>query len=312
MNTAPLLRPRRVTATLVAAMATAALLAGCSTPGSEDGTPTAGAESGSGAESFGLSPVDSVTALVPDDLAGKALTVAIYNDGAPQQFLEDGKLVGIQPDFAQAVAEVSGLDFQASGVGSFDSIIPGLQGGRYDAAFVDFGVTEERQEIVDLVFQFVLPTGFAVREGAELTLDTQSDLCGIKLATLAGSYFIDQVEAISEECVAGGEPAIDIQTFPTQTDAVLAVSTGRSDAYAVSSDQLAYAADQENAKLAVQAFEHEPLPQAIGVPKDSALGPVVVEALKVLIADGTYQKILDKWGISTAAITADQVVINPL
>lgn len=302
------------TGAVLVGLVSVGVLAGCvgTSDAGSGGEASGSVEDQSGAESFGLSPVDSVTELVPDDLKDKTLSVAIYTDGAPQQFLEDDKVVGIQADFAQAVSEVAGLDFSVAGIGSWDSIIPGLQTGRFDSAFADFGITEERQEVFDLVYQFDLPTGFAVQEGSDLSLEVESDLCGTTLATVAGSFFIDQVEDISARCVEDGNPEITIQTFPSQTDSILAVSTGRTQVYAVSSDQLAYAAEKENSGLQVEAFEYAPVPQGIGVTKDSPLGAVYVEALKVLIDDGTYQDILDKWGISTAAITADQVVINPL
>jgi hypothetical protein len=130
--------------------------------------------------------VESVTALVPADLKDKTVTVAIYNDGAPQQFLENGKLVGIQPNFA------------------------------------DFGITKERQETIDMVFQFVSPTGFAAQKGSDLTVDEQGDLCGLGVAVPAGSSFLGDLGTISDLCVANGGPALVIQTFPTQTDGVFA------------------------------------------------------------------------------------------
>lgn len=303
----------RPAAAVFAGLAAAVLLVGCST--STDGADDSAGSSGSsqsGAESFGLSPVDSVTALVPDDIAGKTLDVAIYTDGAPLQFLEDGKVVGINADLAEAVSEVSGLDFNVIGVGSWDSIIPGVQTGRYDTAFAGFGITEERQAIFDLVYNFALPTGFASKADGGLEISEKSDLCGAQVGTLAGSFFIDQVQKISDSCASDGDPEITIQSFPAQTDAVLAVSTGRVDVYAVSSEQLAFAAAEEGSGLAVQPFVFDPIPHGVGVAKDSPLGPVFVESFKALIEDGTYAEILDKWGISSAAITADQIVINPL
>lgn len=307
-------RKRGLWAAIAGGALSLAMLAGCTAGTGNDsaGPSNDSGKSESGAEPFGLSPVDSVTALVPSDLKGKALTIAIYTDGAPQQYLEGKKVVGIQPDFAQAVSEVSGLTFNVKGVGSWDSIIPGVQTGRYDAAFADFGITKERQEAFDLVFMFVTPTGFAVKEGSDLQLKEQDDLCGIKVATLNGSSFIPDIEEISAACVDGGHPAIEIQTYPAQTDALLAVSTGRAEAFANTNDQLAWAASQDGSGITVQPFEYNPVPMAIGVPNDSPLGPLFVEALKTLMEDGTYQKILDKWGISSAAITPEQVVIDPL
>jgi len=307
----------RTLSILSIAAASALLLAGCTVDdgtgaGSDSTTSVATGKNLNGAESFGLKPADSVTKLVPSDLKGKTLTVALYNDGAPQDYIEDGKLVGIQADFAQAVSELSGLDFQFASVGSFDSLIPGLQSKRYDAAFVDFGATAERQKIVDLVHQFDLPTGFGVVAGSSLKIDTAEDLCGTTAGLAAGSYFIEQVQGISKDCTDAGKKAITVQAYPSESQSVLAVTSGRTQVYATSSDQLAFAASKSRSKLDVQKFTYKPIPQAIGVPKDSKLGPVIVAAVKEMIEDGSYAKILKKWDIETAAITADDVVINPV
>jgi polar amino acid transport system substrate-binding protein len=273
-------------------------------------TSTSGATGDGGG--FGLSPAPAVTALVPDDVKAKGtLNNAIYNDGAPEQFIEDGKLVGIEPDFAEAVSELMGVKFKIIPVGSFDSIIPGLQGGRYDVAFADFGITAEREQVVDFVEQYLLGTSFGVKQGSGKTIESATDLCGIKLGTLAGSYFLDQVKALSDRCTAAGKPAITIQSYPTQSAAVLALANGRTDSYAVSTDQLAYAAQQENAGIEAQPFIYQPIPQGIGLPKGSKIAQALQAAMKELVANGVYDKILTKWGIPNAAIPAEDMLVNP-
>lgn len=292
-----------------------ALIGGMSACGSDSsGTTAAGKEQAAKAPAvgFGLSVDPEVAKLVPSSVKGKVLNNAIYNDGAPQQFLEHGKLVGIQPDLANAVSEVMGVKFKTIPVGSFDSIIPGLQGGRYDLAFADFGITAEREKVVDFVEQFTLGTSFGVKTGSGKAIAKEDDLCGVKLGTLAGSYFLDQVRAIGKRCVAARKPAITVQSYPTQSAAVLAVANSRADAYAVSTDQLAYAAKQTHGQMTAQPFVYEPIPQGVGIPKGSPLSKPLQAAIRALIRNGTYAKILDKWGISASAITADQVAINPV
>ena len=41
--------------------------------------------------------------------------------------------------------------------------------------------------------------------------------------------------------------------------------------------------------------------------KGSKLGPVLQKALQALIDDGTYKKILDKWGVADGAVTSAQM-----
>lgn len=51
----------------------------------------------------------------------------------------------------------------------------------------------------------------------------------------------------------------------------------------------------------VQKFVYEPVEQAIVIPKGSKLGPAVQAAMKELVENGTYAKILKKWGIEHVA-----------
>lgn len=295
-------------ASVVAAAMT--LLTGCGDDSSKSGKQ--GEDVKSGTSQFGLKEDPEVAKLVPSEFTSGPVVNAIYNDAPPQNFLEDGELVGVQVDLAQALSEVMGITFEIESIGNFDTLIPGLQNGRYDISMSDFGVTLEREEVIDFVYIFDLGTSFAVKEGSDLKIAEGADLCGHSVGLLSGSYFLPQADALSAECEAAGEPPLEVQKYPTQSAAILAVKNNRVEAYGASSDQIGYLADQGNAGLSAQPFVYEAIPQGIGMPKDSELTPAVAEALKVLIEEGTYQEILDKWGIGAAAITADEVATTPV
>lgn len=156
-----------------------------------------------------MKPVDSVVALVPKDVQGSTLTDAVYNDYPPEMFLKDGKLVGIQVDLANAA--IMGMKLDNKAAGSFDSIIPGIAGKKYDLASSDFGVTAERVKQVDFVTLFDLGTSFGVKSGSGVAIDKRSELCGLSIGVIAGSYFVPQVEDVSKESVADGDKAIRLQ-----------------------------------------------------------------------------------------------------
>ncbi|HTA35084.1 MAG TPA: transporter substrate-binding domain-containing protein, partial [Solirubrobacteraceae bacterium] len=48
--------------------------------------------------------------------------------------------------------------------------------------------------------------------------------------------------------------------------------------------------------------EYEVAPYGIAIPKKSGMTQPVLGALKAIIADGTYSKILAKWGLQSGAI----------
>lgn len=289
---------------LIAASAIFSLsLAAC---GSGSTEPKAAAATG---DAFGAAKADAAAALVPADMRGKELSNAVYNDYAPEMFQKDGQLQGIQVDFANAIAVVLDVKIKNVGVGSFDSIIPGLASNRYDLATSAFGITPERVKQVDFVPHFDIGTGFAVKKGNSLTLASRDDLCGHTVGVLQGSYFVQQVQAIGAECTAGGKAAVTVNQFPTASAGVLALQNGRVDVYAASQDSLAYQATQTGT-LSIQGLVDSTLPQGFALPKGSGLTPAVVAAMKSLYETGVYKKILSKWGIDSLAYKNDAGVFD--
>jgi polar amino acid transport system substrate-binding protein len=216
-------------------------------------------------------------------------------------FLEGDTLVGIQPDIALALSEVMGLKFNNISVGSFDSLIPGVVSGRYDISTADFGVTRDRLEQVDFVTEFAMGTGFAVKTGTDIAIDEASDLCGHSVGVLAGSYFIDQVKAINDQCVSAGNHELDVQTYPNDGARTLALTNGRVEVTAAAVDALGYQVESGSVPIDMQDFQYEQVEQAVVLPNGSDLGPALQAAMKEIVENGTYLKILQKWGVQDLA-----------
>lgn len=304
---------RRTASRATAALAALSLLSACG--GDGDAAGSAGSQDAaatSGASQFGLQANPEVAELVPSEFASGPVVNAIFNDGAPQSFQEDGELTGVTVDLAQALSEVMGVTYQIESIGNWDTLIPGLQNGRYDVSMSGFGVTLEREQVVDFVHTYDLGTSFAVKEGSDLKIADAADLCGHSVAMLSGSFFLPQADVLSGECEAVGEPPIEVQKFPTQSAAVLAVKNDRVEAFGSSTDTIGYIVDQPDAGLSAQPFVYESIPHGFALPKGSELTPAIAEGLKALIEDGVYQEIMDKWGLSAGAISADEVTTTPV
>lgn len=299
----------RATLTVSAVTALSALaLSACSDPGSTSnaGNNNSSASASSSSSSattttWGLKPVDSVASLVPAEFKGKTIQNGVYNDFAPQDFEENGQLVGIQPDIVLALGEVMGVKVNNVSVGTFDSLIPGLSSGRYDISSADFGVTKARLGQVDFVSEFAVGTSFATKNGSGITIDGASDLCGHTVGVLSGSYFIDQVNKASADCAKAGKAAVTLQTYPDDGARLLAVTNGRSEVTATTTDAMAYAIKSQSLPLTLQKFVYQPLELGIALKKGSSLGPAMQAAMKEIVSDGTYAKILAKWGVSDIA-----------
>ncbi|WP_030599517.1 ABC transporter substrate-binding protein [Streptomyces fulvoviolaceus] len=303
---------RRPIALLVFSTLGALVVSGCADPTPSTGD-KASASAGAKAESaittsWGNKPVDSVVALVPAQFKNKPIKNAIYNNFPPQEFLEGNTLVGIQPDIALAVSEVMGVKLQNLSVGSFDSLIPGTVSGRYDMSSADFGVTADRLKQVDFVTEFKIGTAFAVKKGSSIKIDKATDLCGHSVGVQSGSYFIDQIKGANKDCAKAGLKSIDLKTYPDDGARILAITNGRIEITATTEDALGYTIKSQNVPLELQKFVYAPLEQAIVIPNDSKLGPAVEAGMKEIVENGTYAKILKKWGADSLAYdSADDV-----
>jgi polar amino acid transport system substrate-binding protein len=72
----------------------------------------------------------------------------------------------------------------------------------------------------------------------------------------------------------------------------------------------AYAVKQSKGKFKLVGQTYGTAPYGLALPKGNGMAPAVKAALLQLMQNGTYTKILAKWGLQPGAITAAQVKIN--
>lgn len=314
-STPRLRRPLRL-ATATVAVAALAGLAACSSSGSGGSHSTASNAStkSSGSTSSGSASGASVTvaghtitadpalaAAVPASVKSKGeLTDITYNNAPPDESIVNGKLVGWEVDLGEAVAATLGLKWNATASGAFDSFIPGLQNGRYNVSFTSFIQTPERLKQIDIVTYYNVGTGFAVTKSSSLKVNKPTDLCGHTVAVIAGSAFIQQIQSI--KCSAAGKPAVKVQSFPSDSAAELAVSSGRSEVYSSSADQLGWLIQQTEHQFVLQPLLYQPTPEGAGVTKGLGLSKPIADAMDKLIQTGVYKDIMNKWGITEGLV----------
>ena len=78
----------------------------------------------------------------------KQLVVATSPDFPPFESLDGSDIVGIEPKLMQAIADKLGMELVWEQV-DFDSIIPGIQAGRYDAGVAGISITADRLKNCD-------------------------------------------------------------------------------------------------------------------------------------------------------------------
>lgn len=252
---------------------------------------------------------DAAIALLPEAFASKTtLVVALDATYPPSEFIaEDGTtIIGFDVDLSVAIAQALGMEADLQNA-SFDAIIPGISSGKFDIGASSFTDTKEREQTVDFVTYFSAGTNFYVAANGDVQVDGLESLCGYSVAVQKGTIQEEYATTQDGACKDAGKEGVEVVSFDTQTDANLAVSSGRADVGFADSPVAAYIAASSNGQLKVSGTPFDTAPYGLALAKNG-LAPAVLEALKGLIADGTYGKILAKWGVSDGAIT--EPVIN--
>ena len=237
------------------------------------------------------------------------LTVATEATYPPDEFIaRDGHtVIGFDPDFANALGQTMGLKVKVANA-SFDSILPGLADGKYDLGISGFTDTAEREKTVDFVTYFSAGTSFYVRTDGGPAIETLDDLCGHKVSIEKGTVQVDDATAQSGRCQAAGRPGVKILVFPDQNATNLALVSGRADVGMTDSPAAAWQSRLSGGRFHVVGRPYGTAPQGIAVPKGRGMARPVRDAMKRLMAGGTYAAILRKWGVENGAVSSP--VIN--
>lgn len=244
-------------------------------------------------------------ARVPDEYRNGVK--AVYDPQYPPLYYvdESGDVVGFVVDMQNAIAERLGIkvDIESS---KFSSIIPGLQGKRYDMSY--FQDNDERRQTLDMVA--VQKTGAAVlvQKGNPKGLEYNA-LCGHKVGVQSGSRMSDElIPALKDACKAEGKDDIEALNFAGPNEGSLAVRTGRLDGWLDSAPYIGYLVKQFP-----DALEMAPGADWAGVSsfafrKGDPLAELFRDAATAMVADGTYAKILDEWKITELGV--ESVLFN--
>jgi polar amino acid transport system substrate-binding protein len=169
--------------------------------------------------------------------------------------------------------------------------------------------TRERQAQVDFVDYFSAGTSILVQRGNPHGIRDLDDLCGHVVAAEEGTIQVELLERTQSSCA---HHPIDVHLFPDNDSALIELRTGR--AAAVLNDYppaVRLTTDEQTRSDFELASEqqYEPGYYGIAVPKDQqGLRGALQEALARLIRSGKYDRILEKWSVSSGAV--DQARVN--
>lgn len=267
---------------LLAAMSTLAL-ALCA--------PGALADNGSAGESTAVAPPENL--VTPDSLTyGTAATFP------PFEYFEPGEgLAGFDIEMIRQLAEYMGLEVEVLNI-DFDGLIPALRGGRIDIVNSAMYIKPARENQVDFVPYMLIGESIVVRQGSSLDInELPEDLSGLNVAVTRGAIGEVYMRQFNKELEAMGLPPMNIMTFPTNQDALLAVRSGRADAFDTAIPGAAYLNEKQPGQYKVAAtFD---LGTKIGIATregDEDMQRAMRQALERFVEEGAYQRLLKKYG----------------
>ncbi len=285
---------RRIAGLLLAATALALVVSG-----------VAGASSATSK----LTKQPKIAKMVPAKLRSKGtLTVASDATYAPMEFIaKDGKtVVGVDADLAKALGTVMGLKLSVQNA-SFDGIIPGLKAGKYDIGMSSFTDTKARQKVVDFVTYFSAGTSFYEKASGGPALQGLASLCGKSVAVENGTTEQSDATAQNKKCKKAGKPGVTVKAYPDQNSANLAISSGHEQIGMADSPVAAYIVKQSNGQFKLVGKSYGTAPYGIALPKGNGMTKPMLAAVKYLMKQGTYKKILKKWGVQAGAISNPKI-----
>ena len=213
------------------------------------------------------------------------LTMATNAYFPPYEYYDGQDIIGIDADIAKAIADKMGLELKIEDM-EFDSIITAVSTGKADLGLAGMTVTPDRQKNVD--FSDSYATGIQsviVKEDSTITKidDLQGKKIGVQLSTTGDIYATDDFGKDS------------VVQYNKGNDAVMALTQGQVDAVIIDNEP-AKSYVEANKGLKILDTEYATENYAACISKDNAgLTKAVNKALAELKADGTLQKIVDKY-----------------
>jgi polar amino acid transport system substrate-binding protein len=286
-------------ASLVAVVTLAAGLAACGSS----------SKSSSGSSGTTTAPGALFSKLPSDIQASKQLRIGSDIEYPPIEFFKEGttEVQGVDYDLAQAMAAKLGITVKFINDTDFAGIITALQAGRFDAIMSAMNDTAERRaKGADFIDYFTAGTSIIVKKGNPNNVQNLDDLCGSTVAVQKGT--VQDIDVITPQiatCRKAGKK-LTVLRFEKDTDALQQVINGRAVANFEDFPVAAYNAKTSGGGNDFEAVDVPGIaPGDYGIAtlkSNTQLRDALQSALQAIIADGTYDQILAKWGVSAGAL----------
>jgi polar amino acid transport system substrate-binding protein len=265
------------------------------------------AASGASAHSTSASIASSSSTSIGTKTPGTLLLGADFT-AIPNQMIVGGKMTGFDYDLCQQIGKELGFKIQWANVG-FDSLIPGLQGGRFDALCTAVDITAPREKIMNMI-QYTKwgVTMFTLNkdksEFKPCKTSCYSELSGQTVAVPSGGNEVLALQAANKKL----KNPMKILQFSLNQQVFQAVSNGTASAGFLDDPEVAYFNRSNGLPFTTVFKGADPTPVGLTTLKsNTTLANALVKALKMMKANGTYAAIIKKWNLEPVS----SFTINP-
>jgi polar amino acid transport system substrate-binding protein len=216
-------------------------------------------------------------------------------------------IVGVEPDLGVQLGRVLGVRLQFRN-DDFATLLGRVASGDLDLAISAITDTPGRARNADFVNYFRAGTSIVVQHGNPAGITELNDLCGKVVAVESGTTQVDLLTRTQKNCA---KPIV-VKTYPTNSDALVQLRTGRAAAALNDFPPAVYLVNDVRTRSQYQLasnLQYEPGLYGIAVPKSQPhLRDAVAGALEQLLRSGVYSQILARWHVQDGAV--EQITIN--
>ena len=238
------------------------------------------------------------TTLADVQKAGK-LTIATSPDFPPFESLgENGAVVGIEIDILETICTELGVELAIEQI-DFESVLPGVQAGKYDMGVSGISVTPAREENTLFTTPYCLAAqAIVVVDGSPITCkaDLEGKTVAVQTGTTAETY-----------CMENG---YQVSSFTANADAEAALLAGKVDAWVIddlTAAEMVKLYNAENGEVLVvldDAMTTEPYAFAFAFGSEDLVAEIDA-IIKEMVANGTVAEIFAKYEAPYTAPNAD-------
>lgn len=212
-------------------------------------------------------------------------TIRLGTEGAyePWNFVNDsGKLDGFEIELGNELCKRASLSCEWV-KNDWDSIIPNLKSGNYDAIIAGMSITEERQKAIDFTEEYYPadPSSYVALAGANGS--ASNGVVATQTATIHAGYVASSSATLVE--------------FATAEETIAAVRNGEADSVLADSGYLKPIVDESNGAL-VFVGDQIQIGGGVGMgmrKSDGALRAKLNAAIVSVKSDGSLNKMIAKW-----------------